>query len=136
MPERAHVDANLILRFLVGDSPEMATRVQELFERMERGELTLVVDSLVVAECVWTLRSFYKHPVARIATIVREFLLLPNLEAPERALLLEALSSYEQRGVDFIDALLAARMRASGDEYLYSFDRHFDRLPSVKRLQP
>lgn len=36
----------------------------------------------------------------------------------------------------FADALLAARMRACGDEYVYSFDQHFDRLPHVSRLQP
>ncbi|MGI6208112.1 MAG: PIN domain-containing protein [Anaerolineae bacterium] len=136
MPERAYVDANVILRFLLGDPPDMAARARALFERMERGEITLIVDTVVIAECVWTLRSFYKIAISDIATTMRDFLLLPNLEVPERAVLLEALVTYERNGVDFVDALSAARMHAAEEEYVYSFDRHFDRLPSVRRVQP
>jgi len=136
MPRRAHLDANVVLRLLVGDPPEMAARARILFEGMERGEVTLVLDTIVVAECVWTLRSYYRRSVPDVAGAMRELLLLPNLVAEERDSLITALAWYESLGVDFVDALLAARMQAAGDRDVYSFDQHFDRLPSVKRLQP
>ena len=136
MPERAYVDANVVLRLLVGNPPDMAARARALFERMERGELELVLDVIALAECVWTLQSFYKRTPAVIAPTMRELLLLPNLEVPERGLLLEALTLYEERGVDFVDALLAARLHSDGSDKIYSFDRHFDRLPEIQRLDP
>ncbi len=136
MPRRAHVDANVVLRLLVGDPPDMAARARALFENMEQGEVTLVLDTIVVAECVWTLRSYYKRSVSEVAGAMRDLLLLPNLESEERETLLTALASYENLGVDFVDALLAARMQAAGDRDLYSFDKHFDRLPAVRRSAP
>ncbi|MDZ7587599.1 MAG: PIN domain-containing protein [Patescibacteria group bacterium] len=38
--------------------------------------------------------------------------------------------------MDFEDALAAAAMKAQNIETIYSYDRHFDRLNWVKRIEP
>lgn len=43
---------------------------------------------------------------------------------------------FEMKNVDFIDALVAARMQTQSMSYIFSFDKHFDRLPAVQRLTP
>ena len=52
------IDANVVLRFITGDPPEMAARALELMARAENGEVCLRLPHLVVAETVWVLSSF------------------------------------------------------------------------------
>ena len=61
------LDANLVLRFLRDDHPALSPRATALFASASRGDCALVLPSVVVAECVWVLRSFYDVSHARIA---------------------------------------------------------------------
>ena len=133
---QAYVDANVILRFLVGDPPEMAQQAADLFKAVEDGKLSLVVDDIVIAEAVWVLESFYGHPRLRIAEALRDFLAQDGIEAEEKSTLLRALVLYEARNVDFADALVAVRMQERGISRIFSFDTHFDRLSLVERQVP
>lgn len=130
------IDANVIVRFLTGDPPDMAQQALDLFTTAERGGLTLVLDDIVLAEVVWVLTSFYKHAVADVARTLQEFLAHEIVYAEDKALLFEALTLFAEHNVDFADALLAARMRHRGIVEIASFDNHFDRLPGIRRLDP
>ena len=133
---KGYVDTNVILRFLVNDPPDMAEEAARLFQAVAEGQVTLVVDAIVIAEVVWVLSSFYKHPVSDIATALRDFLLQEGIEAEEKNALLHALTLYETKNVDFADALVAARMQKHGIQCVFSFDTHFDRLPGIYRTSP
>ena len=54
------LDANVVLRFLRRAQPVMAAAADALFARAERDEVRLVLDSLILAEVVFGLQSFYK----------------------------------------------------------------------------
>lgn len=123
------VDTNVFLRFLTGDDPEKARRAEILFERAVRGEVTLVISLLVVAEIVWTLESFYKLEKADIAAKVEMILSTPHLECPEAEVILQALDFYAERNVDFIDAYHAFALKEQGISRISTFDRkHFGRV--------
>jgi predicted nucleic acid-binding protein len=47
-----------------------------------------------------------------------------------------ALSSFHEKNIDFADALLAAHCILAGPSAVYSFDRHFDRIPGIQRRIP
>ena len=130
----AYVDANVILRFLVGDPPDMAERAARLMQAVERGEVTLRVDDIIVAEVVWVLSSFYKYKVQEIATTLLELLAQDGIEVEDS--ILSALVLYSSKGIDFVDALLATRMQVHGVRQVFSFDRHFDRVAGLERLEP
>jgi predicted nucleic acid-binding protein len=130
------VDANVLARFLTGDPPDMAQQVLNLFAVVERGELTLMIDDIVLAEVVWVLTSFYKHPISEVARTLQQLLIHEAIRADDKALLVEALILCAEHNVDFADALLAARMRRRGIAEVISFDHHFDRLPGILRLHP
>jgi predicted nucleic acid-binding protein len=59
-----------------------------------------------------------------------------GLECDDKPRLLKALSLYQEKNIDFIDALLAVRMARQAISEIYSFDTHFDRLPGITRLVP
>jgi len=58
MTPRLWVDANVVLRFLTRDPAEQAEKAAKLMAMAERGEVTLVLSTLTVAEIFWVLKSF------------------------------------------------------------------------------
>ena len=64
------VDANVLLRFLTGEPPQLAERALRLIQRAEQGEITLRLSPIVVAEVVWVLSSFYRYSRAQIAEVL------------------------------------------------------------------
>ena len=55
---------------------------------------------------------------------------------PDKAALERALALYGRHNVDFVDAFLEAKALAASRPEVYSFDRDFDRLPGVRRIEP
>ncbi len=134
--KQAYVDSNVIIRFITDDPPDMATQAAALFQQVDDGSLQLVVDSISVAESVWVLSSFYGFSPSQIAPILSAFLSNDGIVAADKDELLSALALYQEKNVDFADALLAIRMMKSGIPDVYSFDRHFDRIENVTRIDP
>jgi len=132
---RVFVDTNVFLRFLMRDDPVKAEDRRALFQRAEQGELDLVVNDLVVAELIWTLRSYYRLPKQEVVDSVREILAMRSIRVPRKAVLLEGLAVYEQFNVDYIDAYNALDSRRKGVERVCSYDEDFDSL-GVVRVEP
>jgi predicted nucleic-acid-binding protein len=133
---KVYVDANVILRFLVNDPPKMAGEAAQLFQAVANRQIVLIVDDLIVAEVVWVLKSFYKQSIADIAAVLRDFFLQDGIELADKSAILYALTLFETKNVDFIDVLLTVRMQQTGSQTVFSFDRHFDRLTDLQRLNP
>ncbi|MGB9879182.1 MAG: type II toxin-antitoxin system VapC family toxin, partial [Anaerolineae bacterium] len=64
MPGLPVLDANILLRFLTNDVPELADRCTELLRRLEAGTEQAFLPDLVLADVVWTLEKFYQQPKA------------------------------------------------------------------------
>jgi len=133
---RAFIDANVILRLITGDPADMAEQAAELFRKVDEGHLEIVVDEVVVLETVWVLSSFYGFAPAQIAPIMRTFMVSKGIICSNKAELLQALALYDDKNIDFADALLAVKMMKHGVKEIYSFDKHFERLESIQRLSP
>jgi predicted nucleic acid-binding protein len=61
-------------------------------------------------------------------------LLLPDLIVAETVDVLE--SFYEVPRLDFADAYLLAQAETSGVNAVISFDKRFERVPTVRRVEP
>ncbi len=141
--ERAFADTNLFLRYLTNDIPEQAQAFEQLLLKAGRGELLLVTNSLVVAEIVWTLESFYQLSPADTQAKILAILNTPGLEVAgadlllQANLLLQAITWHVEKNVDFIGAYNAAWMVAQGLNTIYTHDRkHFDRLDELIVFEP
>ncbi len=133
-PMKVWVDATVILRLLTGEPEKMASSAQTLFQGAEQGELALHLSTLVAAEVVWALGSYYRIPRPRIAEVVMQVAMAEGVECEKRGLLVDALASMAEKNVDFVDAYLA-RLASSDDGAVASFDRDFARLPA-RQLHP
>jgi predicted nucleic-acid-binding protein len=130
--DRLFADTNLFLRYLTNDIPAQADAFEQLLYLAAQGKLRLVTKSLVLAEIVWTLESYYKLSREDIQAKVLAILNTPGLEVVDGALILQAILWYAEKGVDFIDACNAAWMLSQGIQVACTFDRkHFSRFEGL-----
>lgn len=121
------IDANVILRFITGDPPEMTEKALKLMTRAEKGEVALRLSHIVVAEVVWVLSFFYKFPKKEIAETMISFINADGIRPDNPDLLIQALKDMADNNVDFTDAYLAALARTN-EEGICSFDNDFGKL--------
>ena len=126
------LDTNVLVRHLTGDPPDMAERAS----RCLRESYALFVPDLVLAETAYVLERRYRLPRTRIAGALRSILALPSVRTPDRDVLYRAIEVYQKHRMDFPDAYLIALAEASGAGTVISFDRDFDRLDTITRIEP
>lgn len=130
------IDANVILRFITADHPEMSPRCRDLFARVQQGEEVIFLPEAALSDVVWTLRSFYRWSTERIRQFVGDLLALDGVQMIRKGLAWEALSLFAEGSLDFSDALNLAEMGVIELNELYSYDRDFDRVERVTRFEP
>lgn len=135
--ETAFADTNLFLRFLTDDVPAQADQVEALLRRAAQGKVELITTSLVIAEIVWTLESYYGLAKKDIGAKILAILNTPGLQVIESDLILQAASWYAEKNVDFIDAYNAAWMLKHDLVKAYTFDKkHFNRFEGISAEMP
>ncbi|MCM0594472.1 MAG: PIN domain-containing protein [Gloeotrichia echinulata DVL01] len=121
------IDANVLLRFLTGEPPQLAERALRLIQRAEQGEITLRLSPIVVAEVVWVLSSFYKYSRRQITDVLLPLIASDGIALDEIQQVTAALNLMASANVDFVDAYLAEIARQTGGTVV-SFDKDFRRL--------
>ncbi len=131
------VDANVFIRQLTGDDPGKAQRSLVLFRRTRQGKLSLVTSESVVAEIVFVLsRSTYRVPRAALTAAFRPVLNNPGLGIEPKQSIIAALDLWRDSNLDFEDCLSIEHVRRESLDAIYSYDRDFDRVPGIVRLEP
>ncbi len=125
------VDADVILRFLTNDDPKKAERFEAFLSSGRKARLS----DVTFAEIYWTLRSFYKFPKKKIIATLEHLLHTDSLVC-ERDVLYATLDILGKQTISFIDAYNAAFSLIMDDKCILSFDRDFDRLSDIKRVEP
>jgi len=125
------VDTNLIVRYLVQDHEKHARPAGKLFDACDRGDLVIVVLPVVLAECVFVLESFYRHPRADIASALGRLISSPGVETGEVTVQLDALKRYKGTKAHFVDCLIAASAVAR-DVPVATFDQDFRKFADVR----
>lgn len=132
------VDTNVFLRYLTNDDPAKAKACLALFRRADGGEEALFTSETVIAEIVYVLSSKQLYNLSRedIRARLVPLLSMTGLKLPRRQVHLRALEIYEAHAIDYEDALAVAHMEQQGMTEIYTYDRDFDRLSQVTRLEP
>lgn len=131
----AHLDANVLIRHLVSDNSLLSPRATSMMRRVELGEVTIEFAETTLFEVAFTLERSYKQSKTQVAQYLSSFLRLPAVKFPEPRRALVALDIFERSNIDFGDAYVAA-LALESDGQVISFDRDFDRIPGVTRVEP
>ncbi len=130
------LDTNILLRYLVGDNQEMAKQALNLLTRIERGEEKVITSSLVIFETVFTLQSFYKVPRQDIKEQVLSIISLRGIHLPDKNVYYKSFDLYVTHNISFADAYNAAYMMSEEVFNIYSWDKGFDKIDEIVRLEP
>jgi uncharacterized protein len=133
------LDTNVFIRYLTRDDEKKAAACFELFQRVKRGAEQVTTCEAIVTEVVYVLssRATYSLSHAEVRARLLPLLGLRGLKLPNKRVYQRALDIYvDQPALDFEDALLGAHMQRTKWRELYSYDRDFDRVTEVRRVEP
>ena len=130
------VDTNIFIRYLTNDVPRKADACEKIFKNAIFKKESLFTTELVIAEIIWVLESYYELPKEDVQVKVEKILNTPNLTCPYKDLIMEALTLYREKNIDYIDAYNALILRKKGIETVLSYDKHYDRIDWLTRSDP
>lgn len=130
------VDANIFLRHLLQDHEEHSPRATDFISRLERREVLAETSTTVMAEVVFVLERTYKIPKDAVRRGILELMALPGLTLAGAESVRGALEVYVTRNVSYGDAFNAVQMLRRSLDTVVSFDRDFDRIPGITRIEP
>lgn len=134
------LDANIIIRYLTRDNEMKAEACYRLFQRIKLGEEEVVTCEAIVTEVAYVLtssRAPYRLSHSEVRDRLVPILNLRGLKLPRKRVILRAFDIYAAApSLDIEDALAAASMEQQGISGIYSYDRDFDRVEGVRRLEP
>lgn len=130
------IDTNIFIRFLTNDISEKADACEHLFRKAAENNETFFTTEMVIAEIISVLESYYELPKKEVQEMVEKILITPFLFCPQKDLILNALTIYGDKNIDYIDAYNASILREQGIKEVYSYDRHYDKIDWVSRMEP
>lgn len=122
------LDANILLRYLLRDHPELSPRALSIIS-----DNACFICRAALTEMVYTLESYYRAPRADVCRALETLLALDRVTVEDRAVT-ERAAGWYRSGMDFGDAMIAASSHAAAR--LATFDRDFARLAKKLRAAP
>jgi predicted nucleic acid-binding protein len=129
------LDANVIVRFVLRDHPELSAKARAVFRAMQAGKVSLVCDPVNLAEAVWVLWRHYGVPSEDIAGALLPLVSKSGFQLADKERYVRALELYGQGLLRFGDACACATAEMAAQGRLVSFDRALSRVPGIERTE-
>lgn len=126
----------MLLRHLLQDDAEQSPASTAFLARVESGDAKVRISETVVFETVFTLERRYRASRREIRDAVLPLIELPGVVLPGKRKLRRVFDLYASANLPFADAYHAVLMQDLGIGEIVSYDRDFDRLPGLKRVEP
>jgi len=117
------VDANVVLRYILGDNPALSAKARHIIESH-----VVEVPMEVLCEVVFVLSSVYKIAPGEVGAALQGFFEKTACTLPHREVALQALALFMRGRMDFVDCLLVGYKNVLNAE-VYTFD-----VPLQKQL--
>lgn len=124
------IDTDVIIRYLTNDDPKKSKRFAKFLQSGQKGQIT----DVTFAEVYWTCISFYKLDREKVILIL-ESLMNKSAILSNVSVLSRMIDILRDHAISFIDAYESATSLLS-DKTILSFDRDFDKVSGIKRVEP
>ncbi len=117
--KRAVIDTNILVRYLTNDDPSKAKAVDSLLNKALKGELKILIPSIVIAELIEAVVN------------------TPGVEVTDKSIIIFVLKLYRAKNMDFIDAWIIGFAKNSNVNAIYTFDKkHFKAIEEIEIKSP
>ncbi len=130
------IDTNIFI-YAAGIPSPYKTPSLNLLKKIAREELEAYCDTEVLQEVLY--RHWHINELEKGSQIVREILtVVPRVLSVTREDVIKAVEVLNRKelGLQPRDAIHVAIMLNNGIETIYSYDRHFDGIEGIRRLEP
>lgn len=125
------------MRALIKENEIMFEACTKFISFLESGHIKAYIPSVILAEIAWNLKSPYQFKHATIAKTIVGILKIKNLKVIDDLNPNQAIKLYTSTNLKFTDALIASSQNIqTGQAVIVSYDRDFDKIPRLKRLEP
>ncbi|MGQ9552138.1 MAG: type II toxin-antitoxin system VapC family toxin [Candidatus Bathycorpusculaceae bacterium] len=133
-----YIDSNIFLHAIIYDLQTIAEarNSKDLLLKIARGEVEAYTATITWDEIAWILRKIFDHEFSIEQS--KKFLIFPNLRllAVKKSTVLKAQELVEKHMVKPRDAIHAAAALENRIETFVSYDKDFDRISEVRRIEP
>lgn len=131
------LDTNILLRHFLDDVPGQSARASAFLSLIEEGKVNAHITDTVVFETVYTLEKTYQETRPNISNFILAFLAMPRIILPRKRRYQRVFDLWtNRRNLSFADAFHAVAAMDLGLEEIMTFDRGFDRIPGIRRIEP
>lgn len=124
------IDTDVIIRYLTNDDPKKSERFATYLRSGKKVQMT----DVTFAEVYWTALSFYKMKKQDTLSMLEALINQPSIVC-NKAILTQTIELLRRYTMSFVDAYTAAAATIS-DNTVLSFDRDFDKITGIKRIEP
>lgn len=126
------VDANAILSFVTDRNEDHQRKAARIFYCAAQLQTTVLCPQHVISECVYVLENIYALPQKRIATLIKDFILMPGILIIDDLDMSAVLSFWPDTFSDFGDAVVASVAQQNKHGSVVTFDKNFiQKLTSI-----
>ena len=118
---RRLIAANVILRYLLKDDPDLFAKSAQYLEKVRTGEQEAIILESVLVECVYVLLKIYNVERETITDRLTGLLSYRGIANSDKKVLFQALMFFKETRLSMVDCLLWARAMHEGLEIL-TFD--------------
>ncbi len=115
------LDTNILIRALTNDDPIRSPKARAIIAALTP-KRPAIINSVILAEFAWTLRTGYGYTRSEIATAIEKMMQSPCYVAPDRRAINAALVRCQSERLDFADALIGELNLEAGAEKTLTFD--------------
>ncbi|MBU1397772.1 MAG: PIN domain-containing protein [Proteobacteria bacterium] len=126
------IDANVILRFFLGDDEKQLLKARAFFQKTEFDQEEALLTEIVFAEVIWVLQKVYSIPRKEIAEKFSRPLAYKGIKTIlNKEIFLESLRQYPLHVIDIQDIFLAVLSKKNNSTVI-TFDKtDFKKLDAI-----
>lgn len=130
------IDSNIFLRTLIREDAKSFKECLAFLTKVKENKIKAYTSSLVLAEIVWTLISYYEFEKNKVVRAIESITNLRGLKLKDESDPRYAINLYTKHAVKFIDCLIASDKKVQKRKaVIISYDKDFDKL-KVLRQEP
>lgn len=121
------IDSNVLLRFLINENSHLQIEATKILTKAENGKLIIILNEIVIAECIWVMMSHYKMDKSTVFEKIKSLIIKDCFEMVNRDLIYNSLKLFRQVNLSWIDCYLCCQSK-SLDVKLITFDEKLIKL--------
>ena len=134
MVEMIYADTNMFIRFFTSNPEEQSEMANRFFIKVSLKEAELFVCDIVISEIVYVLERVYKVNRNEIYEKIHSILNMENTIIENRSIIVNALSYYKDKNINFNDAYIASHAIKNNINKVFTFDNDFKKIAEIKTV--